>query len=319
MSLNAHDYADFMRGEYLADFIKGGGSAVKFVVEDGDELQSILRSKALSEGYAVASIDAADVRAHMIDKVFHEVARQIDWNAGAVVFVSRLLRALGFTVPENASDLKLERIATLNQFDQNELRLEFQRKLQSEVLHDYEMTMEFRRAMIRLCQAQVDSGPFAQADKEAVLAWLRGELRLISALRQASIFQKIARHNARDMLFSLATWLVKTGHSGLFLDLDIKRCAISRRPPEPEGVFYTKAACLDVYEVLRQLIDATDELSSCLVVVSTAAETLTDPQRGIEHNYPALKMRIWNEVRDRHRPNPFAALVRLDPEAVANA
>ena len=76
MSLTAQGYADFLRSEYLGDFIKGGGSAVKFVVEDGDELQTILRSKALSEGYAVASVDAAGVRAHMIDKVFHDVARQ---------------------------------------------------------------------------------------------------------------------------------------------------------------------------------------------------------------------------------------------------
>lgn len=316
MSLTAQGYADFLRSEYLGDFIKGGGSAVKFVVEDGDELQTILRSKALSEGYAVASVDAASVRAHMIDKVFHDVARQIDWDAGAIVFVKRALTDLGFALPENTSDLTLERIAALNEFDESEIRLTFQRRLQSEILRDYEMTMEFRRAMMRLCQAQVDSSPFAQEDKDAVLAWLRGELRLISALRQAAIFQKIARHNARDMLFSLARWVVKTGQSGLFLDLDIRRCSVSRRPPEPEGVFYTKAACLDVYEVLRQLIDATDELNSCLVVVSTAAETLTDPQRGIEHNYPALKMRIWNEVRDRHRANPFAALFRLDSEAV---
>ena len=32
MSLTAEGYVDFLRSEYLADFIKGGGSAVKFVV-----------------------------------------------------------------------------------------------------------------------------------------------------------------------------------------------------------------------------------------------------------------------------------------------
>ena len=194
----------------------------------------ILRIEALSEGYAVASVDAASVRAHMIDKVFHDVARQIDWDAGAIVFATRAFRSLGFSIPENTSDLTLERIAALNEFDQNELRLAFQRRLQSEILHDYEMTMEFRRAMMRLCQAQVDSSAIAQADKDAVLAWLRGELRLISALRQAAIFQKIARHNARDMLFSLARWVVKTGHSGLFLDLDIRSCAVSRGRLSPK-------------------------------------------------------------------------------------
>jgi hypothetical protein len=202
----------------------------------------------------------------------------------------------------------------MNNFDQYELRVEFSRKLQAEILNDFQMAQEFRRAMLRLCLAQVDRSDHAQADRDAVLAWLKGELRLITALRQAGIFQKVARHNARDFLLSLARWLVKAGQNGLVVELDIRRCAVSRRPPDADGVFYTKAACLDVYEVLRQLIDATDELSSCLVLVVTDPDTLTDPKRGIEHNYPALKMRIWNEVRDRRRANPFAALVRLDSE-----
>ena len=223
MSLTALEYVDFLRAEYLADFIKSGGSAVKFVVaDDGDELRVLRWRSALAEGYAVASVDAGDVRVHMIDQVFHEVARQIDWDAGAHRRRDAgLPRALVSSLPENASDLTLERIAALNDFDQNELRLDFQRKLQAEILQDFEMAQEFRRAMIRLCQAQVDRSDLAQADREAVLAWLRGELRLITALRQAAIFQKVARHNARDMLFSLARWLVKTGQSGLVLDLDI--------------------------------------------------------------------------------------------------
>ena len=70
----------------------------------------------------------------MIDKVFHDVARQIDWDAGAVVVATRAFRSLGFSVPENASDLTLERIAALNKFDQHELRFEFSRKLQAEIL-----------------------------------------------------------------------------------------------------------------------------------------------------------------------------------------
>ena len=281
------------------------------------DLRALVREAAIAEGYVVASVDAGDVRAHMIDKVFHEVARQIDWDAGAIVVVTRAFRELGFAIPENTSDMSLERIAVLNDFDQNELRLAFARKLQGEILRDFEMAQEFRLAMLRLCQSQVDRSDPARADRDAVLAWLRGELRLITALRQAGIFQKIARHNARDFLLSLARWLVKAGHSGLVLDLDITRCAVSKRLPDAEGVFYSKAACLDVYELLRQLIDATDELASCFVLVTTAPETLTDPKRGIEHNYPALKMRIWNEVHDRRRANPFAALIRLDDEEAA--
>ena len=59
MTLTPSDYVDFLRSEYLSDFVKSGGSAVKFAVaDDGAELRSLLRSNALAEGYVVASVDA---------------------------------------------------------------------------------------------------------------------------------------------------------------------------------------------------------------------------------------------------------------------
>jgi hypothetical protein len=169
--------------------------------------------------------------------------------------------------------------------------------------------------MLRLCQAQIDASDAAAGARDAVLAWLRGELRLIGPVKAYGIFQRIARHNAGDMLLSLTRWLPRTGVSGLVLDLDLRRCALAKRPEDDGGVFYTKAAVLDVYELLRQLIDSTDVLSSCLVFVTTAPESLNDPKRGIESHYYALKLRIWNEVHDRRRTNPFAALVRVSRDA----
>ena len=117
------------------------------------------------------------------------------------------------------------------------------------------------------------------------------------------------------MLLSLTRWLPKTGVSGLVVDLDLRRCGLAKRPDDDGGVFYTKAAVLDVYELLRQLIDSTDLLASSLVFVTTSPETLHDAKRGIETQYYALKLRIWNEVHDRRRTNPLAALVRVSREA----
>ena len=59
------------------------------------------------------------------------------------------------------------------------------------------------------------------------MAWLRGELRRISEVKRALIFQRIARHNARHMLASLAHWLRITGSAGLLLILDIARCPLT--------------------------------------------------------------------------------------------
>src|SRR6266508_4028358 len=134
----------------------------------------------------------------------------------------------------------------------------------------------------------------------------------MAMLKSALIFRRITRHNARHLLFSLAHWLAVNGRAGLLLELDIRRLGHARRPSPEErsGHYYTKAAVLDGYEVLRQLVDNTDELSHCCVVVVAAPEFITDPNRGLDA-YQALKLRIFDEVHDRHRDNTYSSLIRL--------
>ena len=77
------------------------------------------------------------------------------------------------------------------------------------------------------------------------------------------------------------------------------------------GIYYSKAAVLDAYELLRQLIDATDDLVGMLVVAVVPPDLVSDEKRGLP-SYAALQLRVADEVRDRRRTNPFASLVRLD-------
>jgi hypothetical protein len=259
-------------------------------------------------------VDAREVKVHMVDRLFFEVARQVPWDDLARAVVLRALEELRFRLPGEGAPLSLESLAEANRYDPQELRRDLARRLQQEILGDYLLAQEFRTAMLRLCQAQVDPGVAAQHDRTAVLEWLTGTLRLISGVRAAGIFQRVGRHSARHLLLSLARWVTVAGRSGLLLDLDITRYAVARRGEAGEGLYYTRAATMDAYEVLRQLIDATDELTSCLVLVACAPEFLTDEGRGLEA-YHALKLRIWDEVRDRRRGNPLGALVRLSPEA----
>jgi hypothetical protein len=122
------------------------------------------------------------------------------------------------------------------------------------------------------------------------------------------------------MLTSTAALLLAAGHGGLIVHIDYARLAEARRPPAEarSGCYYSKAAVLDAYEVLRQFIDATDELRGVLVLGVVPPELMTDESRGLPA-YTALQLRVADEVRDRRRANPFAALVRLEVrlEAVA--
>lgn len=317
--MEPHEWLNVVRRDYLNDFVREGGAAVKFVVpptaESRRQVLDGLREIAEGAGYQVALVDAATTKVHFIERVFHEVARQVDWDALTRSFLVRALREEGFSLPPEPGALRLAEIAHLNDRPNEALfRNNVRSLLEKRIYRDYEMSQEFRLAMLRLCLAQLDPDDEPGLE-EAVKAWLRGELRLISALRRALIFQKIARHNARHMLFSLAHWLSLAGRSGLVLGLDISRYAdTARLLHRQEGLYYSTAATLDAYEVLRQLIDATDELTFCFAGVVAAPEFLTDDRRGVRR-YDALYLRVADEVRDRYRTNPLSSLVRVGATA----
>lgn len=314
--IGTKEYLEFLGQEYLGDFVARGGAAVKFLVPGEGvtptEVHQGLGEAASEHSYVYALVDSSVAKVHMIDQLFFEVARQIDWEGLAERFLRRVLVDAGFPAPEDAKELTVEFLARHYEYDQSELNRTVNRQLQKELLEDTKMAKEFRVAMLRLCQSKLNDNNAAATEREAVLEWLHGELKHIARLRSALIFRRIARHNARHLLFSLSRWVVLNGYNGLMIDLDITRCAVAKRGAGtgPGEVYYSKAAVMDAYEVLRQLVDATDELSNCCVVVTAAPEFLTDDARGLAA-YTALQLRIWDDVRDRRRTNPLSSLVRL--------
>ena len=53
-----------------------------------------------------------------------------------------------------------------------------------------------------------------------------------------------------------------------------------------------------------------------MMVVLAPPEFLTDARRGV-NRYEALKHRIWDDVRDKHHPNPLVPLVRLSADSTS--
>ncbi len=320
--MTPEEWIRIMEREYLGSFVRQGGASVKFAAATTDagraELRERLAAAAETHGFQDVMLDGAETRLHLIERLFHAVARQLDWDGLARAFLEGALRARGLRLPAPGEPLSAVRLAELNAAPEVLLRTELRGALAHALFEDYAMTREFRFAMFALCAAQLDptDNPALEA---AIKQWLHGELRLVSEVKRALIFQKIVRHNARHMLFSLAHWLTLTGKSGLLLVLDIARYAEAVRPAERgEGNYYSATATMDLYEVLRQLIDATDEAHACFVAVLVSPDFLQlqlhDDRRGIR-SYQALYFRIWDEVYDRNRENPFSSLVRITAAA----
>src|SRR5687768_13207251 len=111
MEIGRREWLEVVRGEYLGDFIREGGAAVKVVVADGEAgraaVRDALRESAEASGFQYAFVDAASTRVHLIDRIFHEVARQVDWDALACRFLARVLSEDGYRLPAEGDGLSL--------------------------------------------------------------------------------------------------------------------------------------------------------------------------------------------------------------------
>lgn len=312
--MTPREWLTVVRDDYLRDYVPGGGAAVKFAVSSADagraDLRDALRILADEHGFSFVAVDAEHARIHLMDRLFHAVAQQIDWDALTRAYLEQQMRVRGLRILAPGEPLELARIAELNAAPEMLLRAELRRAIENDLFADYAMSREFRLAMIQLCLAQLDPTD-NPALEVSVKEWLRGELRLLSEVKRALIFQRIARHNARHLLYSLSHWLTRAGRSGLVLLLDVARYADVARPAERgEGFYYSTSATMDLYEMLRQLVDGTDEAQSCFVAVLAGPDFVQDDRRGVR-SYQALSFRIWDEVYDRNRENPLSSLVRI--------
>ena len=83
--MDPNEWLEVIRREYLDDFVPAGGAAIKFVVPADATgrrgVQEGLREAAGALGYTFASLDAETTKLHLIDKLFHAVARHVEWDA----------------------------------------------------------------------------------------------------------------------------------------------------------------------------------------------------------------------------------------------
>ncbi|MCL5974029.1 MAG: BREX system ATP-binding domain-containing protein [Ferrimicrobium sp.] len=307
-------YCEFFQTQYLNSYILEGGATVKFCVGEPGSLMRIevrLSNSAREANMVTVAVDAARTKVHMIDQLFSAVARTLDWDQLARTAVNRVCHSLGYEVPAGNSRITLAELAELYGYDTRELLRDVNRGFQTDIFKDYAMVQDFRIAMIRLCQFEFKTGQVTDAEADAIKAWLHGELGQISLLRNTRIFRRITRTNARSMLFSLVRWLTKNGHTGLLLTLDLQQFFRPRYLETTDvSLRYTRASIIDTYESLRQLIDNTDEFQHMVTLVCLPPEFVSDRTRGLDL-YQALKLRIYDEIRDETRDNPFGTLVRL--------
>ncbi|MBT9168811.1 MAG: hypothetical protein DDT19_02159 [Syntrophomonadaceae bacterium] len=314
MAVILNEWLELIDKEYLRDFIVKGGAAVKFVVADNAGIAALdagLVGQAAEHGLVFARVSSADVKLHMMQQVFFAVSRQIDWEADAQRFVEGLFQRQGYLWPSPGEPVVLKDIAEANRMDAILLHRDINKWLTRELMKDTSMAQDFRLAVTQLCLNRLAPADHGGESVAPILQWLRGELRLLGPLKNANIYSKITRHNARAMLRSLCRWLILAGRTGLFLAVDIRGLTLTA--PPVEGILrYTSAAVMDAYEVLRQLVDDADMFDHFFVAVFADHAFIGDDRKRSVSAYTALKMRIWDDVRAQAKSNPLAPMVVIE-------
>ena len=311
------EWIELLDREYLSDYIKDGGSAVKFAVvaeENGHQLTEQLRVCSEERGYLVARLNAVSRRVHMPQDIFFGLATQFDWRLLARRVVLRLLCRRSFLVegidPISTSNV-IDAVARANDVEQRTVLLELRPALEAEVTKNPRMARAFRIAMTHLCileRENDDSGNYAG---QVLLDWITGLNSRIGNLRQYQIHTPINRTTARYFLESALYWVRFAGYAGTVVLLDNSRITVVKNPKDGKR-YYTRAMTMEHYEFLRELIDDVEQLTGSLFITLTDY-AFVDPQspRGWAI-YPALRTRVMDDVRDRNLVNPSAALVRLE-------
>jgi len=314
VAVRLSEWLQLVDSEYLNEFVVDGGAAVKFIVSDERAVETLkqeVRRQAEAHGLLFARIESTEVKLHLIQDLFFAISRQADWTADAQRFVERLFESNGYQWSCPGQPVPLEDLADGNGVDAKILKKEFNQWLTKSVMHDIGMAQDFRIAMTRLCLNRLVPADGSAENETPIHQWLSGELQKIGPLRAAEIYAKITRQNARAMLRSLCRWLRLAGHHGFLLAIDIRQLT-KAIPPGFAEVRFTPNAVMDAYEVLRQMIDDIDLFEGLFVVVMADRAFIDgDPKRSVSA-YPALKVRIWDDVRARDRDNPLAPLVVLD-------
>ena len=303
-----------IKREYLDTFIPDGGGAVRFVVADDATLSALrerLTAAAEEAGLSMLCIDAATARLHMLHYVFFCIANELDWEILVQKQLEILVAEAGYRWPQPGRRTSLVSLAESNGIAPPIMRTTLQQHITQAVWEDARLAQDFRKAIIALLDAQLVDDKDSLRD--AVLDWMRGDLRSLKGVRDAQIGARIGRHNARAMLMSLCHWLRSCECRGLVLLLDIRRLLRERREVL-EGVAYSPAAVMDCYEVLRQVIDDSEHFEGLFLVAVGDARLINDdaPKRALSQ-YTALKMRVWDDVRPQGRDNPLSPLVVIAP------
>lgn len=306
--------ADFWTEKYLREYIRNGGSKIKFITgRTGSGKTHFLRlmtSVARQENYKTVQFSAKNIWMHDFKEIYVEIFQQCDIMECLEAVSRHLIEEMGFDWHDIPEDMKFIDYLSQNNSGDALTRREIRSQLRQIFLDNPMLDNNFALACSMLTGSILGYPVLEEQNREMLLMWLKGDRTIkLSQLRALGFYpSRITKYNARHMLRSLSEIIRMGGYSGLFITIDNLEMLISRS--SLEAVHYTKMKREDTYESIRQLIDDIDSMKNIMFVYAFDRELLDNENAGIK-SYQALWMRIQNEIVGE-RFNRFSDMVDLD-------
>ncbi len=305
---------DFWKEKYLQEYIRNGGSKIKFVTgRTGSGKTHFLRlmtSIAKEENYKTVQFSAKNIWLHDFKEIYVEIFQQCGIMECLEAVSRHLIQEMGFDYQDIPKGMKFIDYLSQNNSGDALTKREIRSQLRQIFLDNPMLDNNFALACSMLTGSILGYPVLEEQNRELLLLWLKGDRTVkLSQLRALGFFpSRITKYNARHMLRSLAEIIRMGGHSGLFITIDNLEILISRS--SLEQLHYTKMKRDDTYESIRQLIDDIDSMKNIMFVYAFDRELIDNENAGIK-SYQALWMRIQNEITGE-RFNRFTDMVDLD-------
>jgi len=305
---------DFWKEKYLQEYIKNGGSKIKFITgRKGSGKTHFLRLMAFlaaKEHYKTVSFSAKDVWMHDFKEIYVEIFHQCGLLGCLENLGRHIIRDMGYDYQEIPAGMKFFDYLSQNGMGDAINKREIRTLLKQMFLDNPMLDNNFALSCSMLTGNILGYPILEDPSRDMLLAWLEADRTVkLSQLRSLGFYpSRITKFNARHMLRSLAEVVRLSGYCGLFITIDDLEILISRSSLDP--VHYTKMKREDTYESIRQLIDDIDSMKNIMFLYAFDRELVDHENAGLKA-YQALWMRIQNEIVGE-RFNRFTDMVDLD-------
>lgn len=305
---------DFWEEKYLQEYIRDGGSKIKFVTgRKGSGKTFFLQTMTALAGkhdYKTVQFSARDIWMHDFREIYIEIFHQCDICDCLAAAGRRLIAEMGYDYRDIPEGMRFIDYLSQNGMGDALTRREIRMQLKQLFLDNPLLDNNFALACSMLTGSILGYPVLEEQNRLLLLSWMEGDRTVkLSQLRAMGFYpSRITKYNARHMLRSLAEVIRMGGHSGLFITIDDLEILISRSSLEP--IHYTKMKREDTYESIRQLIDDIDSMKNIMFVYAFDRALIDDENAGLK-SYQALWMRIQNEIVGE-KFNRFADMVDMD-------